>query len=260
MRLFIAEDEAPARDRLVELIARVAPHARLLGHAETVQGTRDWLAAHGPPDLLLLDIQLADGLSLELFQPGAPGQPPDCPVVFTTAYDRFALDAFQALALDYLLKPVGEAAMVRALARAQRLRAGFGAEVSGWLAAPGNAKPEAPYRQRLLGRQGGGPVRVLPVAELACLVSVDRLCFAVCGDGSRHLLDGTLAEVEQTLDPARFFRANRQVLVALSAIAGYRPAGKGRLRLQLATVPGHDVEVSQERAAAFKAWLLQAPA
>jgi DNA-binding LytR/AlgR family response regulator len=256
MRLFIAEDEAPARERLVGLLARVAPQARVLGHAETVQGTRDWLAAQGPPDLLLLDIQLADGLSLELFRDAAP----DCPVIFTTAYDRFALDAFQALAVDYLLKPIGEAAMARAMARAQRLRAGFGVEVAGWLAAQGPL-PHAPaYRQRLLGRQRGGPVRVLPVAELAYLVSVDKLAHAVTTDGERHLLDGTLAEIEQTLDPARFFRANRQVLVALTAIAGYSAVGKGRLRLRLATGPGHDVEVSQERAAAFKAWLLQAPA
>jgi DNA-binding LytR/AlgR family response regulator len=257
MNLFIAEDEAPARERLVELIERVAPRSRVVGHAETVQGTRDWLAAQGPPDLLLLDIQLADGLSLELF--GGPSPVPDCPVVFTTAYDRFALDAFQALAVDYLLKPVAEPAMARALARTQRLRAGFGAEAAAWLEAHVQP-PGRRFRQRLFGRQGGQPVRVLPVATLACVVSVDKLAFAVTLDGQRYLLDGTLAEVEQELDPARFFRASRQVLVALQAVTGYAPAGKGRLRLQLAPGLRDEVLVSQERAAAFKAWLLQSPA
>lgn len=262
MNLFIAEDEAPARERLVELIDRVAPRSRVVGHAETVQGTRDWLAAHGAPDLLLLDIQLADGLSLELF--GGPRPVPDCPVVFTTAYDRFAVDAFQALAVDYLLKPVSEAAMARALTKAQRLRAGFGAEAGAWLDAQ-HRQPTADagtrhFRQRLFGRQGGQPVRVLPVATLACLVSVDKLTFAVTLDGQRFLLDGTLAEVEQELDPARFFRASRQVLVALQAVTSYAPAGKGRLRLQLTPGLRDEVLVSQERAAAFKAWLMQSPA
>lgn len=243
MRIFVAEDEAPARERLLELIARVAPQAQVLGHAESVQATREWLATHAPPDLLLLDIQLADGLSLELFRGGALA----CPVVFTTAYDRFALQAFEALTVDYLLKPVGDAALARAFAKAQQMRAGV-------VAAPAPA-----WRQRLLGRQGGSPVHVLPVAQLAYLVSVDKLAFAVMREGGRYLLEGTLAETALELDPARFFRASRQVLVAAGAVARYAPAGKGRLRLELLPRLDDEVLVSQERAAEFKDWLQQAP-
>ena len=99
MKVFIAEDEPPARERLVETLARVAPRAQVVGHAESVQGTAAWLAAHPAPDVLMLDIQLADGLSLELFQE----RELPVPVIFTTAYDRFALDAFRALAVYYLL-------------------------------------------------------------------------------------------------------------------------------------------------------------
>ncbi|MFT3819766.1 MAG: LytTR family DNA-binding domain-containing protein [Rubrivivax sp.] len=254
MRLFIAEDEAPARERLVELIGRVAPQAQVLGHAESVQATREWLATHAPPDLLLLDIQLADGLSLELFRERGPERGLDCPVVFTTAYDRFALQAFQALAVDYLLKPVSDRALAQAFAKAQRLRAGFAADVERWMAAPAG-----PWRQRLLGRQGGGVVHVLPVARLAYLVSVDKLAFAVTADGSRYLLDGTLAERAAELDPARFFRASRQVLVAAAAVAAYRPAGKGRLWLDLRPALDGELLISQERSAEFKDWLLRTP-
>ena len=256
MRLFIAEDEAPARERLLALVARVAPQAQLAGHAESVAATRDWLATHAPPDLLLLDIQLADGLSLELFRERGP----DCPVVFTTAYDRFALQAFQALAVDYLLKPLSDRALAQAFAKAQRLRAGFAADVDRWLAttAPPAAAP-APWRQRLLGRKGGGAVHVLPAAQVAYLVSVDKLAYAVTADGSRYLLDGTLADLAGELDPARFFRASRQVLVAAVAIARYGPAGKGRLRLDLQPPLAGELLVSQERAAEFKDWLQRAP-
>jgi len=256
MRLFIAEDEAPARERLLALIARVAPQAQLAGHAESVAATRDWLATHAPPELLLLDIQLADGLSLELFRDRGP----DCPVVFTTAYDRFALQAFQALAVDYLLKPVSDRALAQAFAKAQRLRAGFAADVEHWITGAAPPPPAGPWRQRLLGRKGGGVVHVLPVAQVAYLVSVDKLAFAVSGDGGRYLLDGTLAELAAELDPARFFRASRQVLVAAVAIARYGPAGKGRLRLDLQPPLAGELLVSQERAAEFKDWLQRAPA
>ena len=102
MNLFIAEDEPPARERLVETLGRVAPGAVIVGSSDSVRGTAAWLAAHAAPDLLLLDIQLSDGLSLELFRDGRL----ELPVIFTTAYDRFAIDAFQAMAVDYLLKPL----------------------------------------------------------------------------------------------------------------------------------------------------------
>lgn len=250
MRLFIAEDEPPARERLVEAIARVAPGAVVAGQSDSVDGTVRWLASHAAPDLLLLDIQLADGLSLELFR----GAPIDIPVVFTTAYDRFAIDAFQALAVDYLLKPVSDDALAQAFAKAARLRSSFGTEVAGWLG-------QRPVRwpQRLMGRKAGNQVHALPLTRLAYVVSVDKLAFAVMLDGSRWLLEQPLGELERGLDPARFFRLNRQLLAAAHAVRHYRQAGKGRLEVHLEPAADTVVLVSQERAAAFKLWLSIAP-
>jgi DNA-binding LytR/AlgR family response regulator len=251
---FIAEDEPPARERLVATLSRVAPQLQVLGHADSVQGTQQWLARHAAPDLLLLDIQLADGLSLELFRSGALA----LPTIFTTAYDRFALDAFQALAVDYLLKPVGDEALARALAKATRLRQGFAGDVSALLLRLGAAgAPNAatvPWRQRLVGRKGSA-FHTLPVERLAYVVSVDKLSFAVDTDGERLLLETPLAELETELDPTRFFRASRQLLIAASAVRRFTPAGKGRLKVELQPALVDDVHVSQERAAAFRAWL-----
>lgn len=249
LRAFIAEDEPPARERLTLALARVAPHVGVVGHADSVRGTLDWLAAHAPPDLLLLDIQLSDGLSLDLFADGDLA----LPTIFTTAYDRFAIDAFRALAVDYLLKPVADDALAQALHKVERLRRSFGADVAALLRQLGPAP--ARWRQRLVGRKGA-QFHALTVEQLACVVSVDKLVFAVDAAGERYLLETPLAELEAALDPALFFRASRQILVAASAVASFAAAGKGRLRVELRPAGMGSVVVSQERAAAFRAWLV----
>lgn len=248
LKAFIAEDEPPARQRLVGALARVAPRITVVGHADSVQRTQAWLAANPPPDLLLLDIQLADGLSLELFKDGLLA----LPTIFTTAYDRFAIDAFRALAVDYLLKPVGDAALAQALAKVERLRQSFGADVAALLRQMAALAPR--WRQRLVGRQGDRH-HALPVERLAYVVSLDKLAVAVDQAGERYLLDVPLATLEAELDPLRFFRANRQLLVAATAVLRFVAVGKGRLKVELTPPMAGDVVVSQERAAAFRAWL-----
>ena len=248
MKIFIAEDEPPARERLVETLARVAPRAEIVGHADTVAGTAGWLAAMPVPDVLMLDIQLADGLSLELFE----GRELTVPVIFTTAYDRFAIDAFRALAVDYLLKPIADAALAASLAKVTRLRRHFGADVAGLLRQSEPGRPR--WRQRLLGKLGG-QFHSLAVADVSAFVSIDKLTFAVLADGRRYQVETALAELEDELDPAQFFRANRQVLIAARAVRHFAPAGKGRLRVESAAPAIGELVVSPDRAAAFRAWL-----
>jgi DNA-binding LytR/AlgR family response regulator len=247
---FIAEDEPPARERLIGALARIAPEVTVVGHADSVKGTQAWLASHAAPDLLLLDVQLADGLSLELFRDGTLA----LPTIFTTAYDRFAIDAFRALAIDYLLKPVNEEALAQALAKVQRLRQAFGADVVAALMQQLGQGKASRWRQRLVGRKGA-QFHALPVARIAYVISLDKLAFAVDQAGERYLLETPLAELETELDPAQFFRANRQLLVAAGAVARFTPVGKGRLKVELRPALAGDAVVSQERAAAFKAWL-----
>lgn len=258
LQIFIAEDEPPARERLIEALARVAPQARVLACADSVRDTAAWLASHAAPDILLLDIQLADGLSLELFRADSPAAVLQVPVIFTTAYDRFALDAFAALTVDYLLKPIADADLAQALAKAQRLQARFSQDVGPWLARA-SAATAGPWRQRLMGRKGAAQFHALPVAQLSHLVSLDKLTYAVAMDGVRYLIEQTLSELEGELDPSRFFRINRQLLVAAQAVRHYSPAGKGRLKVTIEPGIAEEVFVSQERAAEFKTWLQAAP-
>jgi len=248
MNLFVVEDEAPARERLIETIGRVEPAARIAGVAASVREARAWLAVHPPPDLMLLDVQLADGLSFDLFTPGTV----TCPAIFATAYDEFVLEAFKANAIDYVLKPVGDEALARAFAGYRRLKSHFGADVAR-LAADVAAVP-ARTRQRILARSGAGFLS-LRLEDVAWFVSVDKTTWAVARDGQRHAVDASLAELEVQLDPQRFFRINRQVIVAATAVRGFRPSGKGRLELQLVPAATATLSVTQERAAAFREWL-----
>jgi DNA-binding LytR/AlgR family response regulator len=235
MKVFIAEDEPPARERLVETLARVAPQARVAGTAETVKQAKAWLASNPAPDLLLVDVQLADGLSLELFESGRL----PCPVIFTTAYDEYAISAFEARAIDYLLKPVDDAKLARALAKLEQLRQHF-------------ASPRP--RSRVIARLGARHL-VVPMERVAYFVSDDKVAFAVTWDGERHMLDEAMPAIESSLDAERFLRLNRRYVVHADAVASFLSAGKGRLQVALSPAAQEEVVVSQERAAAVKAWL-----
>ncbi len=247
MRVFIAEDEGPARERLIEALSHVVPSARVVGAVGSVRDARAWLERNPRPDLLLLDIQLADGLSLELFD----GKAPSVPVIFTTAYDEYVLEAFRAQAIDYLLKPIDEARLAQALDKHTRLLQHFADNIASLLT---RLHPQQGRRSRILGRLGSRYVAV-PLSQAAYFISSDKLCFVVTEGGERILLDTPLADLEQELDPDAFFRANRQCIVSAKAVKGFRAAGKGRLVLMLSPDPRAEVLVSQERAQRFREWL-----
>lgn len=242
--IVILEDEAPARQRLEEAVRRLRPDAVIAAGLASVAQAVAWLEAHRPPDLVLADVQLADGLVFEVFERAAV----TCPVVFCTAYDEYVIAAMGAGGIDYLLKPIRDADLARALDRYQRLEAHFADRVR----EVARVLTRAP--RRLLARRAGGFV-TLAHDQLAYFVVDDRLVDVVTTDGRRLGVDRTLAELEAELDPAAWFRVNRQYLVAASAVAGFRPWTKGKLLVQLQPPPAGEVVVSQENAARFRAWL-----
>lgn len=251
--VLVVEDEAPAAELLAAGVRAWSPATRVLATLPTVRETVAWLRRNPPPDLALMDVQLADGLSLEVFREVEVG----FPVVFTTAYDRFVLEALAENAIDYLLKPIQQERLEQALDKYLRLRSHFvapssPADVQGLLAALRQPAPR--HRQRLLVQRGLDFVS-LPVGEVAYLFTSHGVVFARSRGGEQYLLDQPLAEVEPALDPARFFRVNRQLIAQLDAVVRFRRAGKGRLEVTLAPPTREPVVVSQERAAAFRDWL-----
>jgi two-component system, LytTR family, response regulator len=249
MTILLLEDEYPAAERLQRLLAQAAPEARVLAQLDTVAGAVDWLRTHPAPDLILADIHLADGISLDVFDQLVV----TTPVIFTTAYDQYALQAFKTHSVDYLLKPVKLAELQTALQKA--LAASAVAERLQDLLhqQTGPAAPNAP-KTRFLVRQGE---QLLPVqaADVAWFQSRNETVTLVTLGGPRYLVDYTLEQLEQLLDPRQFFRLNRQFIAQLPAVQRLHPWFNGKLKLDLQPAPTDEVIVSREKAAAVKSWL-----
>jgi len=248
MRVVIVEDEPLAREKLASTLRTAAPTAGIVAELASVAEAIRWFAANPPPDLLFCDIQLSDGLSFEIFR----ALPVRCPVVFTTAFDEYLLEAFQTNGIDYLLKPIRQPQVAAAIGKYRALAEHFTSDYAERLQTVTHGGP-AP-RDRFLVRKGTGHL-VIKVADVAYFYTEDKLIFLVTTAGQRHLLDKPLAEIETQLDPGRFFRANRATLVQIDAILRCSPYGKGKLLLELHPAPREPVVVSQERAAACREWL-----
>lgn len=265
--IVILEDEPLARERLEAMLQRVAPELEIAGALSSVGAALEWFRAHPAPDLVLADIELSDGTSFELFEQAALA----CPVVFCTAHDARAIEAMSAGGIDYLLKPIQEGELARALGRYRRLEEHFterperGERAERSDQAERSERRERADRLRSVARQVGEPQRILarrrdgfvalPLERVAYFAVDEQQADVVTRDGLRFAIDQTLAELEASLDPARFFRANRQYLVAASSVEGFRPHLKGKLQLALCPAPPCEVIVSQENAARFRAWL-----
>lgn len=265
LRALIIEDEAPARTRLADLLAKLQPPVEVAGTADSVRSASAWLRAHAAPDLIFADIQLGDGLSLELFRttpPQAPGHlAPPCPVVFTTAYDDYLLEAFGAHGIAYLLKPVKSADLAAALQKYRTLGAHYAANLAslalsltnrsaGQLLAPAGV---AVRRHRLLA-QRGTTFQPVALTDVAYFLSENKLTFLVTRTGEKCLVNEPLGALEAELDAREFFRLNRNVLAHISAVKSFSSVGKGRLSVQLVPRAPEEVIVSQERGADFRAW------
>jgi DNA-binding LytR/AlgR family response regulator len=264
MNVLLLEDEYPAAERMQRLLAQAAPESHVVAVLDTVSGALAWLAAHPAPDLILSDIQLADGLSLEIWEQAVVPSP----VIFTTAFDAFAIRAFQANSVAYLLKPVKLPELQAALAK---LRQWGGAALT---EAPGvkPAEPPAansslsierlldtlptatrPHKTRFLVRQGE-QLLPLPVAETAWFQSRNELTTLVAVDGRRFVVDYTLEQLESLLDPAQFFRLNRQIIAQIPAVRRLHPHFNGKLLIELHPAASEEVLVCREKASALKAW------
>ncbi|MEO8702385.1 MAG: LytTR family DNA-binding domain-containing protein [Kofleriaceae bacterium] len=244
MRLAILEDEAPARQRLEDAARRLRPDVEVVAALASVEQAVAWLAEHPAPDLILADIQLADGLSFDVFERTAIA----CPIVFCTAYDEYVVEAMGAGGIDYLLKPIRDADLERALGRYQKLEAHFAERVREL------ARTIARPPKRLLAKKRDGYV-TLALDQVAYFVVDDKLVDVVARDGRRFGLDRTLGELEAELTGGEFFRVNRQYLVAAAAVTGFRPWPKGKLLVELAPATTAEVIVSQDNAARFRSWL-----
>ncbi|WP_247233306.1 LytTR family DNA-binding domain-containing protein [Telluribacter sp. SYSU D00476] len=253
MHILIIEDEPLVARNLQNTVRQLEPEARLDGPLESVEAAISWFRNNQHPDLILSDIQLSDGVSFEIFRQVDT----DCPIIFTTAYDDYAIRAFRLNSIDYLLKPIHEEDLKRAFDKYHRWRgtdrpAHFPAQLSSLLEQL-DSRPTKAYKQRFLAHHQRTVVAV-PAERVAFFVR-DEVIWLVTSEGQRLITDyASLDELDELLDPAHFFRASRQYTVRKEALEGYRTHYTGKLELVMLAAPDETISVSKEKASQFRRW------
>ncbi|RLD17974.1 MAG: DNA-binding response regulator [Bacteroidetes bacterium] len=251
MDYLIVEDEYHAAKRLRSLIEKNSIGAHCLAVIDSVEDAVIWFNDNTPPDLAFFDIQLADGLSFKIFQEVRV----DVPVIFTTAFDEYALKAFKTNSVDYLLKPIDEKELVSAIDKYKRhFGNGYASPESSVIAMLMQKLNTPEYMKRFLIKQGSA-LTYIPVEDIAYFCSRDGLTFLVTQSNHKHNIDYTMEQVEELIDPALFFRINRKVIASVQAVSQISSYFNSRLKLTL--VPGYteDAIVSREKVKKFKHWM-----
>lgn len=249
MNVLIVEDEALAADRLEKILKEITPDINILAKLGSVKESVKWLTLKSA-DLIFLDIQLSDGLSFSIFDQVAV----QTPVIFTTAYDQYAIKAFQLNSVSYLLKPIRKNELAESLQKYKSLKSAFSIDFDNLLSAIQGRKPE--YRKRFL-IQIADKFRKIEIEEIAYFYAFDRSVFLTTNDGNSYALDMSLETLESTIDPSLFFRINRKYFVSMHSISNMFSWSRSRIKLVLKPKTDDELDtiVSIDRAADFKKWM-----
>ncbi|MCB0542008.1 MAG: response regulator transcription factor [Saprospiraceae bacterium] len=247
MKVLLIEDEIPAARQLSKLLLAHDPALQIIDTLDSVENAVRWLRTFPSPDLVFMDIQIADGLSFDIFHQVKV----NAPVIFTTAFDQYAVQAFKVNAVDYLLKPVDPSELDRAMEKIRQQRDG-GANFNFESLSKYFRKEQ--YKERFLVKTGQ-QLAFLTTSDIAFFRSSDGLTQAYTFTGKKHFVDHSLDDLERLLDPAAYFRVSRSVILGLEAILKIHPHLNGRLKLETRPSAPEDLFVSRERVADFKNWL-----
>ena len=252
MKILLIEDEPQAAQRLEKLVMTIIPGVVVLAKLDTVKNSVLWLRANPAPDLILMDIQLADGISFSIFDQCEVKSP----VIFTTAYDEYALKAFKVNSIDYILKPVDETQLRAAIQKFESLTGARTITPNKMLESIGLAMQmlTKKYKERFVVKVGEH-LKSVEVADILFFFSLEKATFSQTKDGRKHILDFTIEQLDGLVNPDRFFRINRKYLVAADAIQDMISYTNSRLKLVLKTSDDNDVIVARERVQEFKDWL-----
>lgn len=254
MNFLIIEDEYPAAERLQSMLASLRPEMQVVQTLDSITTALQWLSRNPSPDLIFSDIQLSDGLSFEIYDRHVP----PCPIIFTTAFDEYAIRAFKLSSIDYLLKPIKPKELEASLQKFEQLQATYSQqqeqEKLQQLLSVLEESTRRTYKQRFLVqlRQEWIPVSS---AEIAYFFTTHEIVYLVTHGGQRYPVDFKLEELDLQLDPQEFFRLSRQYISSHRAIERIKPHNNGRLKLQLSPTAPELVIVSRERAKKLRTWL-----
>lgn len=249
MKVVIIEDEKLAAERLVEMLNEIDSQIEIIGTAGSIRESIN-LLNRVKPDILFLDIQLSDGLSFEIFEEITQ----DTPIIFTTAYDNYAIKAFKLNSVDYLLKPIKKDELKAGLEKYKTNSIYSRTDFNELLSIFKSNKPV--YKQRYLV-QYGSKVKAIEVVDAAYFWAMEKSVFVTMNDGMVYPIESTLDGIVEEVNPEKFFRINRKMVVSFECIKTIIPFSRSRFKLELNPKEPKEIEalVSVERAADFKKWL-----
>lgn len=251
MNVLIIEDEPLAAQRLETLIVELIEHARVVDRIDSVKKSVQWLQKKPAPDLILMDIQLADGLSFLIFEQCEVKSP----VIFTTAYDEYALKAFKVNSIDYILKPVDKTELSNALRKLEGFKNSQPTqELLMQNISQAMSMLTKKYKERFVIKVGEH-LKTVDVKSILYFYSQEKTTFCHSTDNRNHILDFTLEQLEALIDPDEYFRVNRKYLVRGDSIQDIISYTNSRLRLVLKNSQDNDVIVARERVQEFRQWL-----
>lgn len=248
MKVVIVEDEKLAAQKLQQLLTEVDAEINVVKVLESVEESINWFSTHSAPDLIFMDIQLDDGISFEIFNTIKI----ESPIIFTTAFNQYAIRAFKVNSVDYLLKPIDHQGLSNALQKFKKIFAeerSFEDRVSAVF-----KQISHPYKSRFFIKIGM-KYQSIQVADICCILVEERNTFLKTQTGKTYDLDYSLDQLQKMLDPEQFFRINRNFLVNINCIDEIISYSSSRLKLKLKSTTSGDLIVSRDKVAAFKRWM-----
>ncbi|MDX8567150.1 LytTR family DNA-binding domain-containing protein [Elizabethkingia sp. HX XZB] len=251
MNILIIEDERPNAERLKRLIQGIKPQANILSVLESVSESVEWLDTHERPDLIMMDIKLSDGLSFEIFD---KTQLVDVPIIFTTAYDEYAIKAFKQYSIDYLLKPVDKDELAMAFEKYDQLDIMVNKTTNPSIEKLLDEFRPKNYRTRFLLSYRDG-FKTVMVGDVLYFYSEQKITKARLADGTDEIIPHTMDELEQQLDPKLFFRANRQFIICINAVEHVYNYFNNKLKVTMRKNTDVEIIVSRDKAPLLKNWM-----
>jgi len=249
MKTVIIEDEKLAQERLEKLLNEVDPSIQVIAKLTSVENSIQWLKKN-KPDLIFLDIQLEDGLSFEIFKKVEF----DTPIIFTTAYDQYAIKAFKLNSIDYLLKPIRKDELRESINKYKNIKSSYLHDFEDLFKSIANK--EVSYKKRFL-IQYGQKIKKVETVDVAYFYAQEKNVFLTTFNNSTYPVNFTLEKLLEVLDPEKYFRINRKMIINFDSIKNMIPFSKSRIKLELNPPEPKEVEalVSVERSPSFKGWL-----
>lgn len=248
MKILIIEDELIASEKLEQMLQKIDSSIKVLAKLTSIKDSVNWLL-HNSADLIFLDIQLSDGISFSIFDRVSI----NTPIIFTTAYDQYAIKAFELNSIAYLLKPIKKSELFESIKKYQNIKSAYSIDFESLLSNIQQRTPE--YKKRFL-LQFGGKIKKIEISEIAYFYVLEKGVYLKTFLGNSYPIDFSLDGLMETLDPATFFRINRKIIVSIQAIANMSVYSRSRVKLELNPKASDcDTIVSIDRSADFKDWL-----